>query len=309
MRIHPRYIRFSNVAFRGISLLFLAVFLSGCSTKTGQTDVYNSQLGSLNEDISCPQSLVPTEQGTDTERNYTTTADITDKDQWITVHFKYDINGETDTDNPGDYTFNYFPIAENFPIAANSVDKGLEDFVDGRSYLSGLTSASGGTNNWVPTSLLPLITTETGTWTEIVSSTSAVLSGGIKSEIYTMRVAHYCDDANISQFNPYEAVSANNFPAIIYVLYKPSQYGVFSYGQRSSVTTNNGISYQGTAYGMLFNVYYSVYHYNRFFTDEDGETISSCEAKEYKQDPDATKNLTPPWDLMKCNTVSETSEE
>ena len=301
-----------------IKILFLSsvagLVLSGCVLTDflggGGSNVWNSKLGKLNDEISCPQSGVAQDavaSADDSKYPWATTG-LMNKNDWISVYFKTDRAGASH--KPGDTTFNYFPLAREFPVTATSVDHAIEIFLDetfdGWDYGTGGQPDTPANKAW-GTLLVPMVTQGDNrkTWTEIrgygggsTASSLARWPRSSESEVYFLNDALYCGYKKMSDFDPYVAVSSENFPALIYILYKPEKYALYPNStERQQARMGDGTSFVNTSAGLLFDVYYSVYHYNRFFTEPDGKNIKTCDIKKYTLHG---IDITPPWQLGTC---------
>ncbi|HLB32497.1 MAG TPA: hypothetical protein VJL27_03000 [Patescibacteria group bacterium] len=263
--------------------IIFGTILSGCSfigqtlspnDYSGSSQTWNSILGADNDHFKCPfyQGVTKESVGQDSypwqQVNLTKTIDV--------YYYQKDNRQKTNKN-----VIRYFKYANEVPIPAYKVDEGIESHIDNK--FRGFPLAS---NEITNTMLIPLVDSNVDAATGMRQPLTEVFNPDSRwgaqseAEIYTMNESKYFG-FKLQEFKPENNISTDNYPGVIYVLYKPDRYALYPPEMR----TTERAEYK-TSKPLYFDVYYSVAKYNKFFA-------KSCDK------PD-TGGLTPPWEFGVC---------
>lgn len=264
-----------------MALALIGFALSGCSLwntnlsgGTTSNETWNSVLKADNDHFKCPYYQGVSKDKVDYKESY----------PWEQVNLTKTVDiyfyGEANRQKTNESVFRYFKYATEVPVPAYKVDEGIETHLD--NLFRGFPLE---VNSIADTMLVPLANANTATGASLRQPLSEIINPDSRwgarseSEIYTMNQSRYFG-FNLQKFNPEGAISTDNYPAVIYILYKPDRYALYPPDERAKRSEYK------TSKPLYFDVYYSVAKYNEFFKDNCSEPN--------------TRGLTPPWEFGVC---------
>ena len=263
--------------------IIFGTILSGCSfisqtlspnDYSGSSQTWNSVLGADNDHFKCPFYQGVTKESVGDGAYPWEQVNLT---KTIDVYFYQKNNRQKTNKN----VLRYFKYANEVPIPAYKVDEGVESFVDKK--FRGFPLAS---NSITDSMLIPLVDSDVDAATGLRKPLTEIFNPDTRwgaqseAEIYTMNESKYFG-FKLQEFKPDKNNSTDNYPGVIYVLYRPDRYALYPPELRATQRAE-----YKTSKPLYFDVYYSVAKYNKFFE-------KSCDK------PD-TGGLTPPWEFGTC---------